>query len=107
MQLFPCRLAESQVFLPTSAGNDASDKPTKKMKIESLKKIGREWINGEMHRIYFNEPAQYIAGISGTKARKINAYCKLFFDVTTGKFMHQGLSDESFKSAVSKIESIA
>jgi|TARA_R110001592_G_scaffold275987_1_gene543083 hypothetical protein len=63
--------------------------------INRLKNIGNEWIAGDKHRIYFNEPAQYILNISNNKARKINNYCKVFFDVNDGSFFHQGLTDES------------
>lgn len=75
--------------------------------IDSLKKIGSEWKSGDKHRIYFNNPAQYIDGISNSKARKINASCKVFFDVTDGKFYHQGLSEESAKAIFSKLNELS
>lgn len=85
-------------------------KPRKKMTnidINRLKEIGNEWKSGDKHRIYFNEPAQFIDGISANKARKINAFCKVFFDVTDGKFCHQGLSDESAKAIFSRLSELS
>ena len=75
--------------------------------IERLKEIGNEWIAGDKHRIYFNNPAQYIDEISNSKARKINAFCKVFFDVPSGKFYHQGLSDESANAVISKLRELS
>ena len=75
--------------------------------IDTLKQIGSEWMAGDKHRVYFNEPAQYIDGISNSKSRKINAFCKVFFDVTDGKFYHQGLSDESAKAVFATLRKLA
>lgn len=75
--------------------------------IDSLKKIGSEWKSGDKHRIYFNAPAQYITGISSSKARKINQYCKVFFDVTDGEFYHQGLSEESAKAVFATLSEMS
>ena len=78
-----------------------------KPNLDTLKKIGSEWKAGEKHRIYFNDPAQYIDGISNSKARKINAYCKVFFDVTDENFYHQGLSDESAATVFAKLRDLS
>lgn len=100
---------------------------TKMSFIDQLTKIGNEWKKNDMHRIYFNnfeemygmEITRYKTGnlqtvlldgekISNSKAQKIISSlsdAKLWYDVSTGEFQSQNLSEELFEKFVGIIKS--
>jgi len=96
---------------------------------EKMLTIGKEWINGNNHRIYFNDLAKLLglvvekyntgsisyAELNGQKISNSSAskmisnlyYAKVWFDFTTEKFESKNISSDDFNTIVEKIKEIA
>ena len=96
--------------------------------IEQILKIGKEWIKDDMHRIYINdlaglyglETARHKTGniksarlngekISNTKATKLEIElnsAKLWYDVKSGEYSSNGLSDEQYTAIKVQIDQV-
>lgn len=99
------------------------------MNIETLKKIGNEWVKGDMHRIYFDNLAgryglklwHYNTGnvsgaqfrgddISNSQGKRIQErfwQAKLWYDVKGGEFQSRGMADEAVEYIVNVIKAEA
>lgn len=96
------------------------------MNIDNLKKIGNEWIKGDMHRIYIDDLPRhyglnakyYNSGkimsatfrgdeISNTQAREIEGRfieSKVWFDVKTGEFQQKNVQPKAFARIVESVK---
>lgn len=97
------------------------------MNIEKIKELGNEWVKGNHHRIYINEPYKFYgleldkykgggikhATLDGEKISNNQAYKlvqkldgKFWFDVNHQKFDYKDIPEEMAAKVIEKIKQI-